>query len=158
LLLAGAVIVTRQFRQLARKDPAMPARSSVALLTLGFAVLVSLHTPISTGRNLIVVLPPLYLTMAVLAAYAIMRWRVLATTSFGVQLLVMSQALPWYYTTRTKEQWRKSASFVLSQPNCAEGPIYVFGDTTNYRYLVEKARQRLKLIAIQPDSAGTNAH
>ena len=72
---------------------------------------------------------------------------------FGVQLLLMSQALGWYYSAQTKEQWRESASFVLGQPDCMEGPIYVFGDTANYRYLVGKSRPRLKLIGIQPDRA-----
>jgi hypothetical protein len=56
---------------------------------------------------------------------------------------------------RPKEQWRESASFILGQPDCAEGRIYVFGDTANYRYLVGKSRLRLKLIAIPPDRAAT---
>ena len=127
----------------------------MALLALGSAVLVSLHTPILTSRNLIIVLPLLYLMMAALAAYAVSRWRALAAACFGVQLLLMSQALGWYYSAQTKEQWRESASFILDQPDCAEGRIYVFGDTANYRYLVGKSRPRLKLIAIPPDRAAT---
>jgi uncharacterized membrane protein len=155
VLFAGVALATRPFRQFAQHDPAMHVGSSVALLALGSAVLVSLHTPILTSRNLIVVLPPLYLMMAALAAYAVTRWRALAAACFAVQLLLMSQALAWYYTAQTKEQWRESASFVLSQPDCVEGPIYVFGDTANYRYLVGKSRPRLKFIAIPPDRAGT---
>jgi hypothetical protein len=155
VLLAGAVLATRPFRQFAQHDPAMRVGSSVALLVLGSAVLVSLHIPILTSRNLIVVLPSLYLMMAAVTAYAVSRWRALAAACFGVQLLLMSQALAWYYTAQTKEQWRESASFVLGQPDCAEGPIYVFGDTANYRYLVGKSRPRLKLIAIPPDRAAT---
>ena len=155
VLFAGAAIATRPFRQFVRHDPPMHVGSSVALLALGSAVLVSLHTAILTSRNLIVLLPPLYLMMAALAAYAIARWRALAAACFGVQLLLMSQALPWYYTAQTKEQWREGANFVLSQPGCVEGPIYVYGDTANYRYLVGKSRPRLKLIAIPPDRADT---
>jgi uncharacterized membrane protein len=154
-LFAGVVIATRPFRQFIRHDPAMHVGLSVVLLALCSATLVSLQTRILTGRNLIVVLPPLYLMMAALAAYAVARWRALAAACFCVQLLLMSQALPWYYTAQTKEQWRESANFVLSQPGCIQGPIYVFGDTANYRYLVGKSRPRLKLIAIPPDRADT---
>ena len=155
VLFVGVALATRHFRHFALHDPAMHVGSSVALLALGSAVLVSLHTPILTSRNLIIVLPLLYLMMAALAAYAVSRWRALAAACFGVQLLLMSQALGWYYTAQTKEQWRESASFILGQPDCAEGRIYVFGDTANYRYLVGKSRPRLKLIAIPPDRAAT---
>jgi hypothetical protein len=154
-LFAGAATATRHFRRFARHDPALRVGSSVALLALGSAVLVSLHTPVLTSRNLIVVLPSVYLIMAALAAYAISRWRAIAAACFGVQLMLMSQALGWYYTVQTKEQWRESASFVLRQPGCVEGPIYVFGDTANYRYLIEKSRPRLKLIAIRPKRAAS---
>jgi hypothetical protein len=153
VLFAGAALATQHFRRLAQHDPALHVGFSVALLVLGTVVLVSLHTPILTSRNLMVVLPSLYLMMAALAAYAISRWRAIAVACFGVQLLLMSQALGWYYSAQTKEQWRESASFVLGQPDCMEGPIYVFGDTANYRYLVGKSRPRLKLIGIQPDGA-----
>ena len=93
--------------------------------------------------------------MAALAARAITRWQVLGAACCGVQLLLILQPLTWYYTAQTKEQWRESASFVLSQPNCAEGPIYVVGDTTNYRYLVGKSRPRLKLVELEPGRAAT---
>jgi hypothetical protein len=155
VLFDSVAVATRHFRHFAQHDPAVRVGSSVALLALGSAVLVSLHTAILTSRNLIVVLPSLYLMMAALTAYAVSRWRALAATCFGVQLLLMSQSLGWYYTAQTKEQWRESASFVLGQPDCTEGPIYVFGDADNYRYLVGKSRPRLKLIAIPPDRAAT---
>jgi hypothetical protein len=120
VLFAGAALATQHFRRLAQHDPALHVGFSVALLVLGTVVLVSLHTPILTSRNLMVVLPSLYLMMAALAAYAISRWRAIAVACFGVQLLLMSQALGWYYSAQTKEQWRESASFVLGQPDCME--------------------------------------
>jgi hypothetical protein len=155
VLFASVALATRHFRHFARHDPATRVGSSVALLALGSALLVSLHTPILTSRNLIVVLPSLYLMMAALTVYAVSHWRALAATCFGVQLLLMSQSLGWYYTAQTKEQWRESASFVLGQPDCTKGTIYVFGYTDNYRYLVGKSRPRLKLIAIPSDRAAT---
>jgi hypothetical protein len=155
ILVADVALATRPFRQFAQHDPAILVGSSVTLLALGAAVLVSSHTPILTSRNLIVVLPSLYLMMAALTAFGVSRWRALTATCFGVQLLLMSQSLGWYFTAQTKEQWRESASFVLGQPDCTEGPIYVFGETDNYRYLVGKSRPRLKLIAIPSDRAAT---
>ena len=73
MLFVGVALATRHFRHFALHDPAMHVGSSVALLALGSAVLVSLHTPILTSRNLIIVLPLLYLMMAALAAYAVSR-------------------------------------------------------------------------------------
>jgi uncharacterized membrane protein len=103
MLLAGVALASRQFRQFARQDPAMHVGASLALLTLRAAVLVSLHTPILTSRNLIVVLPPLYLMMAALAARAITRWQVLGGACCGIQLLLILQPLNWYYTAQTKQ-------------------------------------------------------
>ena len=77
--------------------------------------------------------------------FAISRWRAIAVACFGVQLLLMSQALGWYYSGQTKEQWRESASFVLGQPDCMEGPIYVFGDTDEMRaYLLRLRSNRIR--------------
>ena len=90
--------------------------------------------------------------MAALSGYAVLRWRALAALCVGVQLLLIAQSLVSYYTVQTKEQWRESASFVLSDPGCAEGPIHVLGDIANYQYLVGQSRPRLKLVAITPGS------
>ncbi len=99
--------------------------------------------PAGAVQNLIVVLPSLYLLMAALSAYALARWRAIAAACFGVEQLLISQSLASYYTAQTKEQWRELASFVLSQPDCAEGPVHVFGDTANVcRDPKERGRRR----------------
>jgi hypothetical protein len=66
--------------------------------------------------------------------------------------LLIARSLGSYYSVQTKEQWRESASFVLNQPGCAQGPINVFGDVANYQYLIGRSRPRLKLVAITPSS------
>jgi 4-amino-4-deoxy-L-arabinose transferase-like glycosyltransferase len=155
MLFAGAMLATPGFGRFARHDAAMRVGLSLALLTTASAVVISWHTPILTSRNLIVVLPGLYLVMAALAAYGLARWRAAVLVCCAVQLFLMVQGLGWYYTRQTNEQWRESAAFVLAQPGCVEGPIYVYGEAANYRYLVGKARPRLKLTEIPVPVAPT---
>jgi len=151
-LFSCVIVATPGFRSFARDNPALRVGSSTTALVLCSAAFVSLRTPVLTSRNLIVLLPSLYLLMAALGGYAVTRWRALAAVCLGIELLLIAQSLPSYYSFQTKEQWRESASFVLRQPGCAKGPIQVFGDVANYEYLVGRTRPRLKLVAIAPSS------
>jgi hypothetical protein len=147
--IAAACLLMPSFRAFARRDAACWVALSLPLLTVAAALAISWHTPVLTSRNLIVVLPALYLAMSSLVDFGAVRWGTPVTTAcLTAQLLLMTQPLPWYYTERTKEQWRESAAFVLAQPACNAGPIYVYGEASNYRYLIEKGRPHLQLVEI----------
>lgn len=149
MAIAATLLSMSGFRTFARREAACWLGPSLALVTIAAALAVSLRTPVLTSRNLIVLLPALYLWMASLFAYGAIRWGTpVAGAGLAALLLLMTQSLPWYYTATSKEQWRESAAFVLAQPGCAAGPIYVYGETPNYRYLVERARPRLDVIEI----------
>ena len=146
---AGTHLSLPRFRALARNEATYRIALVLPLLTLGMALAVSCYAPVITSRNLIVVLPALYLGMAALVDDGATRWGLpLASAALTVQLLLMMQPLPSYYDVRTKEQWRESAAFVLAQPRCQTGPIYVYGEALNYRYLVDKARPNLRLVEV----------
>jgi uncharacterized membrane protein len=153
-LLSAAAIATicvlmPRFRACALRDAACRVAVSVPLLVLAGALAVSCYTPVLTSRNLIVVLPALYLALSFLVDFGVMRWGTPVTAAcLAAQLLLMMRPLPSYYTLNTKEQWRESAALVLAQPGCVAGPIYVYGDIANYRYLTEKERPHLELIEI----------
>ena len=149
MAIAGTLLSMPGFRAFAWRESACWLGPLLAFIVVAAALVISWHIPVLTSRNLIVLLPALYLAMSSLFDYGAVRWGTpVAAIGFTAQLLLMTQSLPWYYTATTKEQWRESAAFVLAQPGCAEGPIYIYGQTPNYRYLVEKVRPRLKLVEI----------
>jgi Dolichyl-phosphate-mannose-protein mannosyltransferase len=146
---AAAQLGRPGFRRFARRDPAFQIALALPLLTLGAALAISSYAPVITSRNLIVILPALYLGMAALFDDGALRWGMpLAAVALAMQLLLMAQPLPGYYGVRTKEQWRESAAFFLAQPGCQTGPIYVYGEALNYRYLIEKTRPGLRLVEV----------
>jgi hypothetical protein len=146
--IATACLAMSNFGAFARRNAACQVALALPLLTVAEALVISWYAPVLTSRNLIVVLPALYLGLSSLVDFGAGRWGTpVAAVCFTTQLLLMTQSLPWYYTARTKEQWRESADFVLAQPGCSSGPIYVYGETPNYRYLV-KQRPYLELVEI----------
>ena len=146
---AATLLLFPSFRAFARGEPAMRIALALPLLTLCAALAVSCYAPVITSRNLIVVLPALYLGMALFVDYSGSRWGLpLTAAALAAQLLLMMQPLPSFYGVRTKEQWRESAAFVLAQPGCEAGPIYVYGETLNYHYLLDKARPHLRLVEL----------
>ena len=149
MAIAATLLSMPGFRAFAWRESACWLGPLLSFIVVTAALVISWHTPVLTSRNLIVLLPALYLAMSSLFDYGAVRWGTpVAAIGFTAQLLLVTQALPWYYTATIKEQWRESAAFVLAQPGCAEGPIYIYGQTPNYRYFVEKVRPRLKLIEI----------
>lgn len=154
LAMAALLLLLPGFRVFAARNAALHVGIVLALGTLGASLVISWETPVLTSRNLIVILPALYLAMAALVDYAAGRWSAgVVAVCVLTQLALMMQPLAWFYTTRSKEQWRESAAFVLRQPGCREGPIYVYGELPNYRYFVEQARPRLKLVPIPVEGA-----
>jgi len=150
--IAGTFSPMPSFRAYARRAAAWRVAPVLPLLVVGAALAISWHIPVLTARNLIVLLPALYLAMASFDEFGAIRWGMPAMLALvGMELLLMTQSLPGYYTARTKEQWRESAAFLLAQPGCRMGPIYVYGDATNYRWLIEKERPHLRLIEVPLD-------
>jgi uncharacterized membrane protein len=153
---AAAAIVTNPLALgAARGQTAFFVGLSLALLTIAAAAIISWRVPILSGRNLIVILPALYLTMAALAADTVRLSAVVGAIGIAGFVAGMMLNLNWDSSVLTKEQWRDSAAFVLAQPGCRRGPILVYGDQRIYRYLVGKARPNLQLIEIPWGGAAT---
>ena len=148
ICVAAAIVTNPLARGSARGQTMFFVGLSLALLTIAAAAAVSLRLPILSGRNLIVVLPALYLAVTALATDA-MR---LSTAAGGIGVAMflagMLLNLNWDSSLDTKEDWRESAAFVLAQPGCSEGPVLVYGDGRIYRYLVGKSRPDLQLVEI----------
>ena len=122
---------------------------SICGLTLAAAAVISLHTPILTSRNMIVILPALYVIVAEMASCLIRGFGPFAGAVYlAAQTALMSQPIADYYTKEMKEEWRDTAALVLNTPGCEAGPIHVYGDAAYYRFFTEAVRPRLRLLEI----------
>ena len=107
----------------------------IVLLCILFPAAISLHSPILTPRNLIIIFPAAYLMVAHLmnwianAAGADGGWR--AIRIGALVLLVGAMTLPSIEskTMPLKEQWREAASHILAQPECRQATMFVAGST-----------------------------
>jgi uncharacterized membrane protein len=128
----------------------------VCLATLAAASLISFHTPILTSRNMIVVLPALYLITAQMTITMVRHWgKIAGATYLAVQIGLMGQPVAAYSTIPINEQWRESAALVLETTGCQSGAIYVYGDVSLYRFFTKRVRPDLDLIEI-PEGAATD--
>ncbi len=154
---AAALIffATGGWRELGASNTPIYACTLVCFLTLAAAVVVSLHTAILTSRNMIVVLPALYMIAAELASYLVRRWGTfVGATYLAAQTTLMSQPIVDYYTKEMKEEWRNTAALVLNTPGCEAGTIYVYGDAAYYRFFTGAVRPALRLLEVREgDSA-----
>jgi uncharacterized membrane protein len=125
----------------------------LCLLTLAAAVGISLYTPILTSRNMIVVLPALYLIAAELSSYLASRWGKLAgMTYLATQVGLMSEPLAANFTSNINDQWRDSAAFVMQTKGCESGAVHVYGNAAPYRFFTRSLRPNLDIIEI-PEGA-----
>ena len=135
------------WRELAEWNSPVRACTLLCGLTLAAAAVISLHTPILTSRNMIVILPALYVIAAELASCLIRGWGTFAGAVYlAAQTALMSQPIADYYTKEMKEEWRDTAALVLNTPGCEAGPIHVYGDAAYYRFFTEAVRPRLRLL------------
>jgi uncharacterized membrane protein len=112
-----AVLATEGRRSIVALNSTIGACALLCLLTLAAAAIISLHTPILTSRNMIVVLPAIYVIAAELTSCLMRRWgTIVGATYLAVQIGLMCQALTVYYTIDVNEQWRDSAALVLGTP------------------------------------------
>lgn len=146
---AITLIVTGGWRNLGEWNSPVWACTLLCALTLSAAAVISLHTAILTSRNMIVVLPALYVIAAELASLLVRSWGSFAGAMYlAGQTALMSQPIVDYYTKEMKEQWRDTAALVLNTSGCGSGTIYVYGDAAYYRFFTEAVRPRLRLIEI----------
>ena len=151
---AAVLLVTMGWRSLAVWNPIFWTCALLCLGTVAAAAAISLHTPILTSRNMIVVLPALYLITAEIVRCLVTRWGKLAGAIYlAAQVGVMAQTVAAYYTIQVNEQWRESAAFVLRVPGCEAGAIHVYGEAMNYRYFTARRRPDLRLIDIPEGTA-----
>jgi hypothetical protein len=152
LFVAAALVffATRGWREVGAWNTPIYACTLVCVLTLAAAVVISLHTAILTSRNMIVVLPALYVISAELASYLARRWGPFAGAAYlATQTALMSQSIVDYYTKEMKEEWRDTTALVLNTPGCEAGTIYVYGDAAYYRFFTGTVRPGLHLLEIR---------
>jgi len=152
LFVAAALVffATRGWREVGAWNTPIYACTLVCVLTLAAAVVISLHTAILTSRNMIVVLPALYVISAELASYLARRWGPFAGAAYlATQIALMSQPIVDYYTKEMKEEWRDTTALVLNTPGCEAGTIYVYGDAAYYRFFTGTVRPGLHLLEIR---------
>jgi uncharacterized membrane protein len=150
---AVGLLSSGEFRRLIGDDPVVKVALALCSLTFVAALAISLHTPILTTRNMVVILPAIYLLVADLVAHAFsQRGALFAAGLLLGQAALIAWPLPTYYTYMSKAQWRESAAFVLKQPGCEAAAIYVYvyseGDAFYYRYFTKKVRPAMRLIEI----------
>jgi hypothetical protein len=151
--MAAALAGTGGWRRLAAWHPTIWACALLCLLPLAAAAAISLYTPILTSRNMIVVLPALYLSAAGLTSHLVSRWGKLAGISYlAAQVALMGQPLVANYTSDINDQWRDSAAFVLHTKGCESAAVHVYGDALTYRFFTESVRPDLRMIEI-PEGA-----
>jgi hypothetical protein len=111
---ATAILATRGCRSGLVVNSTIRACVLLSLLTLAAAAGISLYLPMLTSRNMIVVLPAIYVIAAELASCLMSRWgSIAATTYLAFQVGLMGQPLVAYYTIDVNDQWRDSAALVL---------------------------------------------
>ena len=151
--MAVALFGTGGWRRLAAWRPTIWACALLCLLPLAAAAAISLYIPILTSRNMIVVLPALYLSAAELTSHLVSRWGKLAGISYlAAQVGLMGQPLVANYTSDINDQWRDSAAFVLHTKGCESAAVHVYGDALTYRFFTKSVRPDLRMIEI-PEGA-----
>jgi mannosyltransferase len=151
---AAALFAAGGWRRLAQWNSTIWVCAFLCLLTFAAGTAISLHTPVLTSRNMIVVLPALYLIAAELSSSLVTHWsKISGTIYLAAQAGLMSQPLAAYYTAEMAEQWRDSAAVVLRTPGCESGAIHVYGDARHYRFFTKSVRPDLRLIEIPQGAA-----
>jgi len=145
-----------------REAASLPVTSAclvICVVTIAMSLVASLHTPVLTGRNLIVLLPAIYLAAAELVSALAFAWgRLAGFTYLAAQLVLMAQPSFPNNGDHTKEQWRESAQFVLHVPGCAAETIHVYGEAQYYRFYTTKLRPQLRLSEIPEGGTADLAH
>jgi hypothetical protein len=147
--LSVGLLMSRDFRRSVSQSRNVHIALALTGLTLAAAVAISCRTPVLTSRNMVVVLPAIYLLIADVAVCSgLGRGLLVGAVLLLGQAVLIAQTPPGYYTYMTKEQWRESAAFVTSHPACDTASVPVYGEAFYYRYFTDKARPAMRLIEI----------
>lgn len=123
LAVAGLIVGARKVGSLLKEQPAVLAAGLMVAFGLAFSVGLSLVKPTISGRNLLILLPAVYLLLAYVLARGMPPRRLAVLAPLGLAVM-LAGGLYDYYEPH-KEQWRESARFVQSQPGCENGRIVV---------------------------------
>lgn len=146
-----ALVLVRRPRLL--REPGCWIPLWAMLLMVLSALAISLHTPIVTDRNLLILLPPFLL----LAATAVSEYLEAEETGLGrsgivLLMLVAGAALLSGYrvTTLQKDQWREAAAQVEAVEGCegATLPVYYWPEEVYAYYLSGSWQGRLKRVSL----------
>lgn len=127
--LAGvaASILVRRPRVIGRPDYFVPLVAMA--LMLAAAIAISLHTPLITARNLLILMPAFYIfTVTALADLEELAQGMGRTLLRLAPALVAAVSLGFavhQVGTDTKDKWRDAAAFIASIPGCETGVLAV---------------------------------
>ena len=134
----------------------------IILLSVLIPSAISLHSPILTPRNLIIIFPAAYLAVAHLlnwiasAAGADGGWRVIRVGT--VTMLVAAMVLPSLEskTMPLKEQWREAAARIIAQPDCRDATMFVAGssDPSLFAFYTNRADDRVDITFLSIPNSG----
>jgi uncharacterized membrane protein len=128
-------------------------------VTISLSLMAALRTPVLTGRNLIVLLPAIYLVAAeFVSTLAFACGRLAGLAYLAAQFVLLAQPSFTHFGDHTKEQWRESADFVLHEPGCAAGTLHVYGEMQYYLFYTSKLRPQLQLREIPEGGTADLSH
>lgn len=144
------------------RHPYLPGRPAyfLPLVMIGLiavaALGISLHTPVITPRNLMILVPPFYLLVMVsFDALLEERSRLLRTAGILAPVLVVAVNLGFtidHVAKERKDDWRGTAAYVAALPGCRDAPLPVnFWPPQIYAYYLP-AQQRSNLVPVNVQS------
>lgn len=149
-------------RRLLREPCCFVPLVAMAIMLLG-AVAISLHTPVITQRNLLVLIPPFYvLALSVFAGLfgaARGRWRIAdRLAAFALVATSLAFAIQ-HVTVAEKDQWRAAARQVTSLPGCRNATlqVYYWPEAIYAYYLPPPYRDNLRAVWVMSNSPYANA-
>lgn len=148
----AAVVAAIRPAILARPAVFVPLIAGALLVAAGAAI--SQNTPIVTGRNLMVLIPPFYLVLTATCG-ELEAARSAALRGLGLAIPVIFSAICLFYSAQRmlseeREHWRETARLVASLPGCRESTLNVFfwPEEIYAYYLPHRERYKLRTFRI----------
>lgn len=159
-VMAAAVALAFAARpgRLCRADGFVPVVALASML--GGALLISLHTPVITDRNLLILLPPFFL----LAVTLVDRLRMALPGGLRFLAVVVGISVPVIglgasaqrLSAELKDQWREAAAQVAGLPGCGQAilPVYRWPEEFYAYYLPPADRPHLNSVTLEQGAFG----
>lgn len=158
-LLLGLYAGTRSMRGMPRRELLLSSDALVLAWCvapfLAAFIQSTVSTPVMTSRNLIVILPALYLLLA--RGICAMPYRAVPALWCGAVLLSQSYQIKDYLLEISKDRFDLAASYVLAQPQSSAFPIVAYTERKSFfDYYFEKlgSPRRVGLLAGTPADIG----